>query len=180
MTAYRNRTCALGGDGHLLLQALGQCAPRLLQFKGLPVSISDQLPQSYLRFVGRYGSVPLPEWTGHWRLLTPDEVGPFSELEPELVESWASVDASAESESVYSDYSDGPNSYFRASDLRATIQISSIGDGEYVLLLNPCVRFSNGEWEAWMLGNTIPGVLRFPSFRDLMDVQLNELALMAM
>ena len=38
-----------------------------------------------------------------------------------------------------------------------------------VYLLNPHVMTSDGEWEAWFFGYTLPGAVRYRSFRDMME-----------
>lgn len=52
------------------------------------------------------------------------------------------------------------------NQLASTLQISDWGDEE-ILLLNPEVVSTDGEWEAWFMAGWIPGAYRFPSFWDL-------------
>ena len=44
-----------------------------------------------------------------------------------------------------------------------------LGEGQdgAVYLLNPKVKTSNGEWEAWNFANWYPGAYRYPSFRSM-------------
>ncbi|MEQ8226028.1 MAG: hypothetical protein ABRQ37_27190, partial [Candidatus Eremiobacterota bacterium] len=38
-----------------------------------------------------------------------------------------------------------------------------------IYLLNPHVVTSDGEWEAWFFGYTLPGAIRYRSFREMME-----------
>lgn len=38
-----------------------------------------------------------------------------------------------------------------------------------IYLLNPQVLTSDGEWEAWFFGYTLPGAVRYRSFREMME-----------
>jgi hypothetical protein len=55
---------------------------------------------------------------------------------------------------------------FDATYLSTAIQISAVGDG--VLLLNPAVLTSDGEWEAWFFASWLPGARRYRSFLELL------------
>lgn len=59
---------------------------------------------------------------------------------------------------------------FRPGYLKETLQISEVGDSA-VLIVNPQVINSDGEWEAWFFANWLPGVHRFRSFQELIDHQ---------
>jgi len=56
---------------------------------------------------------------------------------------------------------------FRNAHLKETLQISAVDDA--VLLLNPQVIDSAGEWEAWYFANWVPGAHRYRSFFEMMD-----------
>jgi SMI1 / KNR4 family (SUKH-1) len=61
---------------------------------------------------------------------------------------------------AYADTSEG-------RDLPATLEISHDGDsGAY--LLNPRVVGADGEWEAWLFANWVPGARRYRSFAAMM------------
>ena len=51
--------------------------------------------------------------------------------------------------------------------LRDALAVSE-GIEAAVYLLNPKVRTTDGEWEAWFFGNELPGANRYPSFQALM------------
>lgn len=59
---------------------------------------------------------------------------------------------------------------FRLGHLRETLQISDVGDSA-VYLLNPQVITKDGEWEAWLFANWIPGVRRYRSFLEMMQAE---------
>ena len=88
------------------------------------------------------------------------------------VEPWeeagATDDFSDEEYFVYDDNQDSCK--FRMRDLQAALEISDNGDSG-ILLLNPNVVTSDGEWEAWMFANWLPGAKRYRSFRELMEAQ---------
>jgi hypothetical protein len=77
-------------------------------------------------------------------------------------------------EGDYFDYSRQDSVNFDAKHLAHTLCISEVGDGA-VLLLNPMVVWPNGEWEAWLFANWLPGATRFHSFADWMRHELAEL-----
>jgi hypothetical protein len=56
----------------------------------------------------------------------------------------------------------------RSEYLASALEVSDVGDGG-VYLLNPEVRFADGEWEAWHLAAWLPGASRYRSFREMME-----------
>ena len=67
---------------------------------------------------------------------------------------------------VYGDQQDSCR--FRAEYLQTALEISDVGDSA-ILLLNPKLVSSDGEWEAWLFANWAPGAHRYRSFRELMQ-----------
>jgi hypothetical protein len=66
-------------------------------------------------------------------------------------------------------YGDGQDSTaFRPEYLQNALEISDTGDSA-ILLLNPVIVTSEGEWEAWFFANWNPGARRYRSFQDLMQ-----------
>lgn len=63
----------------------------------------------------------------------------------------------------------------RGEYLKTALEISDVGD-EAVLVLNPRVLTLQGEWEAWLLANWLPGARRYRSFWDLMHGLRDEMA----
>jgi len=70
-------------------------------------------------------------------------------------------------EETYFTYAPSVAMQFRPAHLGFTLQITDVGDTA-VFLLNPQVVHLDGEWEAWLLANWLPGVQRYRSFADLM------------
>lgn len=58
--------------------------------------------------------------------------------------------------------------WIRGQYMKTALQISSTEDG-YVFLLNPQIRDTRNEWEAWDFGNKLPGAYRYRSFWDMMQ-----------
>jgi len=81
-------------------------------------------------------------------------------------------DLSAEEHLAYGEEQDCAS--FRAAYLEQAIQISDEHDGA-VVLLNPDVSTTTGEWEAWFLASWLPGAQRHPSFWDLMQTELQKM-----
>jgi len=74
------------------------------------------------------------------------------------------------------DYSEAQDScMFRVEYLQNTLQISGVGDAA-VYLLNPEIKTSDGEWEAWFFATWAPGASRYPSFWDMMQNELESAA----
>lgn len=71
----------------------------------------------------------------------------------------------------YFGYTDESRTKFDPKHLAQCLSISDIGD-EAVILLNPMVVWQDGEWEAWLFANWIPGATRYRSFAELMQHQL--------
>jgi len=63
---------------------------------------------------------------------------------------------------------------FRSAYLSSCLQISEEGDSA-VVLLNPEVVTSAGEWETWFFANWLPGARRYLSFRGFMEAELSAL-----
>jgi hypothetical protein len=66
---------------------------------------------------------------------------------------------------VYGD--DQSDVAMRVEYLPSTLEVSDVGDSA-ILLLNPEVRFPNGEWEAWDFATWHPGANRYRSFWEMM------------
>lgn len=69
---------------------------------------------------------------------------------------------------VYGDEQDC--SKIRVEYLQTALAISHFGDGA-IYLLNPQIVTSEGEWEAWFLGDWLPGADRYRSFQEMMQAE---------
>ena len=74
-------------------------------------------------------------------------------------------------EQDYFNYGGEKSGDFDPKHLAQTLCISEVGD-DAVLLLNPMVIWPDGEWEAWLFANWIPGAIRYRSFADWMRHEL--------
>ena len=63
---------------------------------------------------------------------------------------------------------------FRTEYLSSCLQISEEGDSA-VVLLNPEVVNSEGEWETWLFANWFPGARRYPSFFAYVESELESI-----
>ena len=63
---------------------------------------------------------------------------------------------------------------FRTAYLSSCLQISDEGDSA-VVLLNPEVVASDGEWETWFFANWLPGARRYPSFGAYVESELESI-----
>ena len=59
---------------------------------------------------------------------------------------------------------------FRVEYLESALEISDTGDSA-IYLLNPKVVTPDGEWEAWLFANWLPGAIRYRSFAELMEAE---------
>lgn len=102
-------------------------------------------------------------------LLPADRVDWFRSKYEDWVDAYddaAFDDVSEEAHKVYGPDQDPAR--FRRAYLRDCLQIGEVFDGS-VYLLNPNVRDVRGEWEAWSLANDYPGVVRRPSFQEMVE-----------
>ena len=59
---------------------------------------------------------------------------------------------------------------FRSEYLHTALEVSDVGDSA-IYLLNPETTGADGEWEAWMFANWLPGATRYRSFWELMNAE---------
>ena len=140
------------------------------------------LPPSYRRFVGE---------SNGWRNCGPfiydlwscAHIRWFSERNQEWIDAYvqpeyppgtekppAAEPLTDEEYLVYGDQQDSCR--FRTEYLQTALEISDVGDSA-ILLLNPKTIDSNGEWEAWLFANWMPGAHRYRSFQELMAGELD-------
>jgi hypothetical protein len=58
----------------------------------------------------------------------------------------------------------------RLEYLQTSLEISDKGESS-IYLLNPRIIREDGEWEAWLFGNWLPGADRYQSFQDMMQAE---------
>jgi hypothetical protein len=119
----------------------------------LETRLGARLPPSYRDFLGASNGFLQPGVIVP-RLLPAGEVAWLRERDPETIEAWTEFE----------------------QYLGDTLQVSereTIGTAMY--LLNPRVVSADGEWEAFYFAHWVPGVNKFPSFRALMQSELETL-----
>lgn len=144
---------------------------------GFPGATEQQLAQAEAHL-----GAPLPpsyrdflRVTNGWRC-----TGPFirrmwstEEIEWFSVRHQDWIEAYADAFEAYAD-TDEPDTagenYWDPAHLYAALEISDMGD-DAIYLLNPRVVTANGEWEAWLFANWIPGAHTYPSFLALMQAE---------
>jgi hypothetical protein len=97
------------------------------------------------------------------------QIEPFGTKDPEYVRDWSHDDRLSDREYfVYG--KDQDPARFRSRYLAECLLISEpVTFPNDRLLLNPGVRFGDGEWEAWLMSPQLPGAIRYQSFVELME-----------
>ena len=132
------------------------------------LKLDVKLPPSYLEFLKYSNGLLLPD--RFTNILPLENIDWFYTLNKEWVDAWYEEDDDMSDEKyfVYGEEQDAV--WMRSKYLKTALQISDSAEGD-VLLLNPEVKFGD-EWEAWWFGNTLPGAIRFKSFKELLEFLL--------
>lgn len=127
--------------------------------------LQTKLPLSYRNFLlASNGFTILNECC---ELYGTDRIQWFIEENEDWAEAWDCVDdVDDEQYFQYGEHQDC--CWIRGQYLKTALQISSAEDG-YVYLLNPKIKDSRNEWEAWDFGNKLPGAYRYRSFWEMMQ-----------
>lgn len=130
-------------------------------------------PPSYRNFLAvSDGWLKLDDYCG--RLWSAQEIEWLAGRNQELIDAWTTGVAIGGtpfpvSDEVYFVYGDEQDpASLRDEYLQTALQIGGDSD-QGLLLLNPQVTFEDGEWEAWLFANWLPGAERYRSFRELMQ-----------
>lgn len=135
--------------------------------------MNTTFPPSYRNFLAvSNGWRKLDDLIG--RLLSIQEIEWLATRNQEFINAWTTgvaiggglFSVSDEAYFVYGDEQD--TSLLRDDYLQTALEIG--GNPEQgLLLLNPQVTFEDGEWEAWLFANWLPGTVRYRSFREFMQ-----------
>jgi HEAT repeat protein len=140
------------------------------QLEQLEKRLGYRLPPSYRAFLLT---------TNGWRRTSTfiDRLRPAHKVEwlevddPQLLEAWTSgADEAVEpvSPSAYFAY-DARVTFDDPEHFRQSLKIADSVEGDSAIyLLNPLAVAEDGEWEAWLHADWIPGAQRYPSFAHLM------------
>ena len=108
-----------------------------------------------------------------WRIWSTEEIDWFRVRNAEWIEAYLNPFGGRDEPSftdeeylVYNQTQDPAR--FRVEYLESALEVSDIGDSA-IYLLNPKVVTPNGEWEAWLFANWLPGASRHRSFAELMQ-----------
>jgi hypothetical protein len=135
-----------------------------------------RLPNSYRNFLKISNG-----WrnTGYFinRVWSTKEVAWFRERHSDWIQAYlvpyrGTLILSDEDYLVYDDRQD--SAVFRVEYLKSALEISDIGD-DAIYLLNPEIKNTDGEWEAWLFSNWNPGAVRYQSFLNLMQAERHAL-----
>ena len=138
------------------------------QVRALEARLGASLPPSYRSFLltsngFRQPGVLVP------RLLAAEEVDWFrARHQEDTIDAWM-TGATADPGPGSPEHDPGAFEH----DLPSTLQVSAVElSGTAVYLLNPRVVGADGEWEAFYFAHWVPGAVRYPSFRALMEHEL--------
>lgn len=153
---------------------LGRSGATDLDIARLEARLQVRLPPSYvsfLRFTNGWSGI-LTDYIH--QLWSTENVDWFSKRNQDWIDAW-NEEADLSDEGVpdadYFVYSELQSALdVRLEYLQTALEVSARGD-DCILLLNPKVVTSEGEWEAWFLSNWMPGARRFRTFWELMLYQ---------
>ncbi len=129
------------------------------------------LPPSYTSFLRTTNGFLRPtRFVG--RILPADEVTWLTTHNQPLIDIYSTTNSDL-SDADYFDYANNA-AHIRSAHIEHFVQITDDGDGLY--LLNPEVVTADGEWEALLFANWLPGFRRYPSFGHLMIDQYKSFA----
>jgi hypothetical protein len=126
------------------------------------------LPPSYIEFLKYSNGLLLPDTFTN--ILPLENVDWFYTLNQEWVDIWGEDEVESSDEKYFIYGKEQDTVWMRNRYLKTALQISDSTEGD-VLLLNPEVKFGE-EWEAWWFSNSLPGALRFKSFKELLQYLL--------
>ena len=144
---------------------LGSPGASEAQIAELEARLGATLPPSYRSFL-RASNGFLQPGVIVPRLLPADEVTWLRDVDPETIEIW--TEALSSSGDVDADVPE-----LRLSTALRVSARETVGTAMY--LLDPRSVNADGEWEAWFFAHWAPGIDRFPSFRALMQAELDKL-----
>lgn len=129
--------------------------------------IGRKLPASYTSFLTVSNGANLVFVGGSIELAPVERIGWFRDVDPQVCSVW-SRDQPPMLDSEYLRYDDsGDPVKFRGEYVPLSLCVSSLRWPD-LFLLNPEVRDSDGEWEAWAMFPQLPGLIRRPSFATLL------------
>jgi hypothetical protein len=150
-------------------KTLSQPKANTQQIQALEDRLGVKLPPSYLKFLQTSnGWIQLGMDADDGILWSTEQVKWFIEQDPEWIEMWETGEEEEVHDHLYFIYGNRQDCiHLRRKYLRTALAISNCIDSA-VYLLNPQIITPQGEWEAWFLGNKLPGAIRYRSFQEMM------------
>ena len=135
------------------------------------------LPRSYRDFL-KVSNGWQQTGTSIWRVWSTEEIDWFRVRNREWIDAYVSPFTFAElneefvlTDEEYLVYGEAQDPVrYRANYLESALEISEAGDSA-IYLLNPETVTADGEWEAWLFANWLPGAQRHRSFAELMQAE---------
>ena len=144
------------------------------QLAVLEARLGVGLPPSYRAFL-RVSNGWRQTGTSIWRMWSTEEIDWFRVRNAEWIDAYVSPFGGLDPPSmayeeylVYDETQDPAR--FRVEYLESALEVSDTGDSA-IYLLSPKVVTPEGEWEAWLFANWLPGASRHRSFAALMQAE---------
>jgi SMI1 / KNR4 family (SUKH-1) len=144
------------------------------------------LPPSYRTFLSvTNGWLLLDNLFGG--LLPVQQLERLSVRQQDLIDVWLEADIRVSDEEYFTYGSGQDCSAIRSEYLPETLEIGGIesqgytsicswqGESSNLIMLNPQVKFANGEWETWRFANWYAGAVRYRSFLEMMQISYSQL-----
>jgi len=143
----------------------------------LEARLGATLPPSYRDFL-KISNGCRQTGTSIWRMWSTEDIDWFRVRNREWIDAYLSPFTSAELNEALVLTDDEYLVYGEAQDpvrygityLESALEISETGDSA-IYLLNPETVTPDGEWEAWLFANWLPGAQRHRSFAELMHAE---------
>ena len=137
------------------------------QLRSTEKRLNVALPPSYRNFLKASNGWNYFLFGDAFRLYSSEGVCWFRSGNQEWIDIW--VDSLQESAPIpdeqYFVYGERQLPSVRVEYMQSSLQVSEVLEGS-VVLLNPNIVDTRGEWEAWIFSNSIPGAYRYPSFAE--------------
>lgn len=154
---------------------LGHKGASAQELSALEKTLDITLPPSYRSFLAVSNGFEQPGCFVP-RILATNQVAWLKDSAPDSITAWIEGENYGGpplpiSDDKYFVYDENQRTEsLRSEHLWQALQISAREEaGTAVYLLNPAVKFPNGEWEAWFWAHWLPGARRYRSFWDMMQ-----------
>jgi hypothetical protein len=147
------------------------------QLAGVEERLGVRLPPSYRELL-RVSNDWRQSGASIWRMWSTEELDWFRARNSEWIDAYVNPFAFGDlndepplTDDEYLVYGETQDPvFFRKEYLETALEISDTGDSA-IYLLNPKIVTTDGEWEAWLFANWLPGASRHRSFAELMQAE---------